>query len=86
MSWMERRRGRGRRARLTLVKQGALWLTQTIGRHALVGEWRSAHAAAASRQNLLASCSDPDEALVEMRRAALEAEALLQKTQTNAES
>lgn len=77
MNWIERRHGRGRRARLTMIKQGALWLTTTIRRHAMVGEWHSARTAAASRSQLLASCSDPDHALQEMRRAAAEAEAIL---------
>jgi hypothetical protein len=85
MSWIELRRGRGRRARLTIVKQGALWLTKAIGHHALVGEWRSVHAAAASRRQLLASCSDPDAALLEMRRAVAEAEVVLGRPRSNAE-
>ena len=64
-------------ARRRLTKKGVLWLTKRIGRHALRGEWQSAHAVAASRDRLLATIADTDTGIDAMRAAADEARALL---------
>ena len=64
-------------ARRRLTKQGVLWLTKRIGRHALRGEWQSAHAVAASRDRLLATITDADAGIDALRAAAAEARAVL---------
>jgi hypothetical protein len=67
-------------ARRGLTKKGVLWLTKRIGRHALRGEWQSAHAVAASRDRLLATITDADTGIDAMRAAADEARAVLALT------
>jgi hypothetical protein len=67
-------------ARRRLTKKGVLWLTKRIGRHALRGEWQSAHAVAASRDRLLATIADTDTGIDAMRAAADEARAVLAVT------
>lgn len=64
-------------ARRRLAKKGVLWLTKRIGRHALRGEWQSAHAVAASRDLLLATITDTDTGIEALRAAADEARAVL---------
>lgn len=64
-------------ARRRLTKKGVLWLTKRIGRHALRGEWHSAHAVAASRDRLLATITDTDTGIEALRAAADEARAVL---------
>jgi hypothetical protein len=65
------------KARRRLTKQGVLWLTKRIGRHALRGEWQSAQAVAASRDRLLSTVADTDTGIDAMRAAADEARAVL---------
>jgi hypothetical protein len=67
-------------ARRRLTKKGVLWLTRRIGRHALRGEWQSAHAVAASRDRLLATITDTDTGIDAMRAAADEARGVLAVT------
>jgi hypothetical protein len=64
-------------ARRRLTKQGVLWLTRRIGRHALRGEWQSALSAAMSRDRLLSTVADADPGIDAMRVAAAEARAVL---------
>lgn len=64
-------------ARRRLTKQGVLWLTRRIGRHALRGEWQSALSAAVSRDRLLSTVVDADPGIEAMRAAAAEARAVL---------
>ena len=71
----DRRRAGSARRRLT--KNGVLWLTKRIGRHALRGEWHAARAVAASRDRLLATVAESDTGVEAMRAAAAEAHAVL---------
>lgn len=68
---------RAHTARRRLTKQGVLWLTRRIGRHALRGEWQSALSAAVSRDRLLATVVDVDPGIEAMRAAAAEARAVV---------
>ncbi len=64
-------RARGARRRLT--KQGVLWLTRRISKHALRGEWQSAQASAVVRDRLLTLAADADAGIEALRASSRDA-------------